>query len=361
MCNKRIRNGILVIMTVLLLLSGCQKRDNHDENVVDDVPEEKTENDGQETPEETKYKIFVEVLDEGDIISYASQDHYRYGPSIIKYDDGSYDAWFSSPGNSGSQWDWIRYRHSDDGIYWSKEEVVLKPTPGSADQCSVCDPGVIYYNGYYYLAYTGTDYYAGQGTYNSAFVARSRYPDGPYEKWNGSGWGGDPQPIIKYEGDPAAWGYGEVSMVIQGDDLFIYYSHYDFDAYCTRLCKADLVDNWPMTIRDKGVVLFKDTQDSVDVVYDENLETFLGFSIDRRMTVDSKLIMYSSPNGKDFEKEDSTKELIRDYSHNIGVAKSVEGHINSEQELLIGYAYGENWGKWNAIFQHVQLKRERIQ
>ena len=33
----------------------------------------------------------------------------------------------------------------------TKEKIVLKPTPGSKDQCSVCDPGVIYFNDYYYL------------------------------------------------------------------------------------------------------------------------------------------------------------------------------------------------------------------
>ena len=91
----------------------------------------------------------LEAVDEGEIIFYSSEDYYRYGPSIMKNTDGSYDAWFSSPGNSGSQWDWIAYRHSDDGINWSNESIVLRPTPGSKDQCSVCDPGLIYFDGYY--------------------------------------------------------------------------------------------------------------------------------------------------------------------------------------------------------------------
>ena len=136
--------------------------------------------------------ITIDTADEGKVIFRSSEGYYRYGPSIIEYEDGSYDAWFSAPGNSSTQWDWITYRHSDDGENWSKEKTVLKPTAGSADQCSVCDPGVVFFDGYYYLAYTSTDDYRHKGTNNSAFVARSKKPQGPYEKWNGKGWGGKP-------------------------------------------------------------------------------------------------------------------------------------------------------------------------
>ncbi len=366
----RMKKDVLKMTVLILLMTslfGCQDRP-----VEEDIPEaDQTENketdiDDSETEKENieievKYKLFAEAVDEGEIISYGSEDHYRYGPSIIKNEDGSYDAWFSSPGNSGSQWDWIRYRHSEDGVNWDNEQIVLRPTPGSADQCSVCDPGMIYFDGYYYLGYTGTDYYEGQGMNNSVFVARSAYPDGPFEKWNGYGWGGAPQPIIKYEGDPSSWGYGEVSFVIKDDDLFIYYSNYDFDVNQNLLNKADLVEDWPLTMREKGTVLFKDTQDSLEVVYDEYHDTFLAFSIDRRMNADSKLIMYSSPNGKEFVKEDSTKDKIRDYAHNIGVAKSKEGHVNSENDLLIGYAFGEKWGVWDTVFQDIRLHKERVQ
>lgn len=338
----RIFKTIIIIFAVFSLVS-CKKNDGEINPNIDPNNTEES------------IKLQVEAVDEGDVIFHTSQGFYRYGPSIMEYEDGSMDMWMSSPGNSGSQWDWISYRHSDDGIDWSSEEVVLRPTPGSKDQCSVCDPGVIYFNGYYYLAYTGTDYYEGKGTNNSAFVARSEYPDGPFEKWNGEGWGGYPEPIIQYEGTPEGFGIGEVSFVILEDDLFVYYTSMDINGGFTVLDKADLVDNWPLTMRFKNDTLVREHQDSLDVVYDENHKLFLGFSIDQRMGQNSRLIMYYSEDGKSFTKLDSTKDYIEDYAHNLGIAKSSDGHINTNNEILIGYAYGERWGRWDLKVQNIRI------
>ncbi len=360
--------GILCFLFIFFcmasLLSCANKEKTEDietpvEEIVDD--EEIIENKETEIEEETvetveiEEKYQIDTDDPGYIVSYASEDHYRYGPSIMKYSDGSMDAWFSSPGNSGSQWDWITYRHSEDGINWSQEKIVLKPTPGSKDQCSVCDPGVIYFNDYYYLAYTATDYYEGQGSYNMAFVARSSYPDGPFEKWNGSGWGGDPEPIIFYDGGKDNWGIGEVSFVLDEEDLYIYYSYIDVRDTYIGLCKADPTDDWPATIRDKGAVLYQLDHDSVEIVYDENRESFFAFTINGRLLEGSKLVMYESKNGKDFHEVASVKEGIEDYAHNLGVSKSEKGWIDSSDELLIGYAYGKKWGSWDTRFQYIRF------
>ena len=360
--------GILCFLFIFFcmasLLSCASKEKTEDietpvEEIVDD--EEIIENKETEIEEETvetveiEEKYQIDTDDPGYIVSYASEDHYRYGPSIMKYSDGSMDAWFSSPGNSGSQWDWITYRHSEDGINWSQEKIVLKPTPGSKDQCSVCDPGVIYFNDYYYLAYTATDYYEGQGSYNMAFVARSPYPDGPFEKWNGSGWGGDPEPIIFYDGGKDNWGIGEVSFVLDEEDLYIYYSYIDVRDTYIGLCKADPTDDWPATIRDKGAVLYQLDHDSVEIVYDENRESFFAFTINGRLLEGSKLVMYESKNGKDFHEVASVKEGIEDYAHNLGVSKSEKGWIDSSDELLIGYAYGKKWGSWDTRFQYIRF------
>ena len=86
----------------------------------------------------------LEAVDEGQVIYHTrGGTGYRYGPSIIEYEDGSMDAWFSSPGNNSTEWDWITWRHCDEEGNWLEEQTVLKPTPGSPDQCSVCDPAVI--------------------------------------------------------------------------------------------------------------------------------------------------------------------------------------------------------------------------
>ena len=353
--NIYMRIRIFKLFTVILLLFGsvsCKKTEQ--ETVEPEVIEEVIES----VPEPSGLKIDINVLDEGEIINYGENDYYRYGPSIMKYEDGSIDAWFARPGNSGSQWDWISYRHSDDGINWSDETVVLYPTPGGKDQCSVCDPGVIYFNGYYYLAYTGTDYYEGQGSYNMAFVARSQYPDGPFEKWDGSGWSQNPEPIIFYDGGKDNWGIGEVSFVIYDDDLYIYYTYIDIrDAYI-GLCKADLVDNWPATIRSKGPVLYRLEHDSVEFVYDDNLDCFFAFSISGRLMEGSLLDVYSSINGKDFRQITTVKDNIKDYAHNLGVSKDEQGHIDSDEPLLLGYAYGKTWGKWNTLFQWFKIESE---
>ena len=373
--NKKKLRCLFLTGILLITLCGCRSKtiDPPAEPVPDTpdvVPDENpsgtdvTPPASEETPAEpieTKSKIVLKSVDEGDVIFYSSEGYYRYGPSILKYEDGSMDAWFSSPGNNYSEWDWITYRHSDDGISWSEEELVLKPTPGSKDQCSVCDPGVIYFDGWYYLAYTSTADAGGGGANNSAFVCRSRYPDGPFEKWNGNGWGGDPEPIIAYEGDPEGWGIGEISFVIKDEDLYIYYSSMDVNGGCTALYKADLVENWPATMRYKNDVLPRDHQDSLDVAYDDELEMFLAFSMDYRMSKSSRVILYGSYDGKTFEDLDTEKEMIEDYAHNLGVAKDVSGHIDTKEDLLIGYAYGETWGRWNTRFQHVQVTESFIE
>lgn len=353
----RVLKFFLAFLLCLTLFS-CKKEEpeppepEKEETAEQTVPiEEETEIPPAEAEPEKQY--ILNSLDEGQILTYGSEEYYRYGPSIIKYEDGSYDMWVSSPGNSGSQWDWIRYRHSDDGIDWSEEEIVLQPTPGSKDQCSVCDPGVIYFNGYYYLGYTATDYYAGEGTYNMAFAARSKYPDGPFEKWNGNGWGGDPEPIIFYDGGKDYWGIGEISFVIFGEDLFIYYSYIDIRDTYIGLCKADLTDDWPATIRNKGPVIYRSNPDSFEVVYDSERETFFAFSFEDRMLESSYIALYESANGKEFSRVSTLKDNIEDYAHNLGISKSPEGWISSGKDLLAGYAYGQEWGRWNMKMQHI--------
>ncbi len=280
---------------------------------------------------------------------------YRYGPSIVRNEDGSLDAWFASPGNNSTEWDYITYRHSEDGVNWSAEKTVLRPTRGSKDRCSVCDPGITYFNGYYYLAYTATADAGRNGYNNSAFVCRSKDPDGPFEKWDGNGWSDDPEPLIAYEGDPDGWGIGEVSFVIKDDELFIYYTYFDTNGGYTALAKADLVENWPATLRFKGAVCPREHQDSLDVVYVDDLDVFLAFSIEYRMTESSRIIVYLSRDGKDFKKAETAKTNVMDYAHNLGISKALDGHINSEDQLLVGYGYGRGWGKWSLKIQEIRI------
>lgn len=280
---------------------------------------------------------------------------YRYGPSIIRDEDGLINIWTSSPGNSSTEWDYIRYINGYDRVNWSAEEVVLRPTRHSQDQCSTCDPGVIYFNGYYYLGYTSTSDQDRGGTNNHIFVARSEYPDGLFEKWNGEGWGGDPEPIFKYEGDPDYYGIGEITFVIKNDTLHMYFSEYVDHVCCLSHAEADLSEDWPKTIRNHKVIMSPRDPDSVDAVYVEDMNLFLLFSIEHDNRNDSRLMVMESVDGENFIETTYDEYEIESFAHSLGVEKDKSGHIRTGELIFIGYAYGEEWAEWSTKLQTVRV------
>ena len=299
--------------------------------------------------DESKYTHFtVSLNDTGeDIYVPNSSTAYHYGPSLIINEDGSIDEWFATPGNMSSEWDYIRYRHSSDGYEYDKEEIVLKPTKNSKDHYSVCDPGVIYFNGYYYLAYTSTCNGNKKGYDNNIFVSRSENPNGPFEKWNGEGWGGNPEPIV-INPDEGSWGVGEPCFVIKDDTLFMYYSAYITRGSMTMVVTSNLNEDWPLSISEPQIAFNKiDGQDSNDVIYLEENEIFLSLSVGDRTYDSSFICVYESKDGINFERTDKIKDNFLDYAHSLGVTKRKDGHVvESEDNLLLGYAYGQTWGKW---------------
>lgn len=284
---------------------------------------------------------------------------YRYGPTILINDDGSLDAWFSSPGNNRTEWDWIAYAHSDDGINWSEEKIVLQPTGDSMDHYSVCDPGVIYFNGHYYLGYTSTITSTNEGINNNVYLARSKKPDGPYEKWNGNGWGGKPKPIIYYDEADSSWGAGEISFVIVDGTLYCYYSWYCEHGFYNHVSTANLSDDWPNSLTYQGISYSnKNGQDSSDVVYLDEYNKFLAFSVSDRFCDNSGLLILESDDGINFKKSDIIRTNMSMYAHNLGISKHLDGHINMDDNLCIGYAYGSSAnskGKWATRIQPIEL------
>lgn len=309
---------------------------------------------------ELKDHVSFKVLDDGYNIyaPVSGRSGYRYGPSIIRNEDGSLDAWFSSPGNA-KEWDWISYQHSDDGINWSKEKIVLEPTANSMDHYSCCDPGVIYFNGYYYLGYTSTITSTNEGINNNVYVARSTNPDGPYEKWNGNGWGGKPEPIIYYDESNDRWGAGEISFVVANDTLYCYYTWDCEHGNFTKVSTAKLIDDWPNTLEYQGIIYDKRYgQDSCDVVYLDNYDKFVSFAIAARFTNDSCVVIYESDDGINFKKSDFIHSGISMYAHNMGISKGKDGHISKDDDLLISYAYSNSAnskGKWATRIQPINL------
>lgn len=285
---------------------------------------------------------------------------YRYGPSIMYYPDGSIDAWFATPGTSG-EWDWFTYKHSDDGgKTWSKEIVVMRPTPDSMDHYSVCDPGVIYFNGYYYLGYTSTIVSTNGGINNNVFVGRSTKPEGPYEKWNGTGWGGDPWPIVYFDEADSQWGAGEVSFVVLDDTLYIYYTWACGEGRYTKVSTAPVSDDWPAHMTYRGFAFTNASdQDSCDVVYIEDIGKFVAFSTYNRFSANAGIALYESDDGIKFTQADVIRTNIAQYCHNMGISKRADGHIQLKDNIFIGYAYSDgrqdNWGKWATRFQHISI------
>lgn len=305
----------------------------------------------------TKHVSF-NTLNEATDIYIPNKNGYRYGPSIIKNDDNTYDIFYSSPGNNSTEWDYIRYIHIDKKNNISKEKIVLKPTKNSLDKYSVCDPGVIYFDGYYYLAYTSTSTKSGYN--NSIFVARSKDVDGPYEKWSGKGWGGKPYPVISIENNEEYFGVAEPSFVIKDNKLYMYYSSHTYFENGTRLATFDLCKDWPNTLEYKDMVIsWTNLEDSYDVVYLDDLNKFVAFSVFNRMMKNSKIGIYESDDGINFTYSYSTNDNISNYAHNLGISKSLEGHALFSDSLLLGYAHSTDnnnkWGRWSFCIQGIKL------
>lgn len=345
---KRI-SVILVSVLILLTVNGCGKKTD---------PKEYRDGELKVSPDSSKY---MHALAEEGIDIYITGAGYRYGPTIFVNADGSIDAWFASPGGN-NQWDWVFYRTSKDGgVTWSKEKVVLQPTPDSMDYYSVCDPGVIKIGEYYYMGYTSTIYEA--GICNNVFVARSKNPDGPYEKWNGSGWGGRPVPIVYYNENANMWGAGEPSFVEKDGVLYIYYTWKGMDANGdgtnqTRVAIADATDpNWPATMEYKGIAVNHRSADSMDIKYVEDYGKFIGVTTRHRMSKDSYIPVYESNDGINFYETGSLRTNIAQYCHNVGISSRPNGHIRvSSDDVYVAYGYGDQWAAWNTRMNKVNIQ-----
>ena len=294
---------------------------------------------------------------------------YRYGPSFIYNDDGSIDAWFSAPGDGSREYDWITYRHSDDGgESWSAEHVAISPSPDSPDALSTCDPDVFYYEGYYYLGYTSTINKRAKGLCNSVYLARSENPDGPYEKWNGTGWGGDPVPVIYYDGIDIGWGSGEPSFVVVDDTVYVYntkdgYSGVPDRVKVTEVRTADITrEDWPRRLEFRGYAIIRNDKntdgtyayrdsDSWDVAYVEESKKFIAVSTNRRFKNDSCILYFESNDGIHFQRVSELNTNVITRCHNCGIMADGLGHIKKGDPTRLGYAYagssGSRWGVWS--------------
>ena len=268
---------------------------------------------------------------------------WRYGPSYIYYGDGRVDAYFASGGDSG-EWDRITHRSSiDDGKTWSAEKIVVYPTPDGMDDHSCCDPGAVYFNGYYYVGYTST--LNNDGYCNNIFVARSQNPDGPFEKWNGSGWGGAPAPLIYFEQSYGYWGIGEPSFVELNGTLYIYYTYSTPMKVYLMLATADAKnENWPADLQYQGALMERPT-DSLDIKYVEEWGKFIGVA----KADGGYIAVYESPDGKSFKLVDAVSEHTCKNPFALGLSSRPDGHIRVTEDgepapiRFLNIPWGSTW------------------
>jgi hypothetical protein len=275
---------------------------------------------------------------------------------------GNYNSWMLlNKSGGGAYWDQVAYRRSlDNGVTWTEDQMVLKPTEYSRDQLSVCDPGVAKWGGFYYLGYTSTE--DSRGTNNHVYVCRSASPAGPWEKWNGTGWGGDPQPVITYTESPDFFGAGEPSMVVKNDTLFLYYSWNanGLNSTTTRLATVSAKEaNWPLNLKDRGTVINKSgitAADHCDVKYRDDLKKFQAIHTASRMTSASYLVLWESADGINFTKIAEIRDKLNPFLHNCGWSGDETGHINPEKQQYISYSYGSAWANWKTAWHPLNFK-----
>lgn len=292
---------------------------------------------------------------------------YHYGPSIIMNTNGTGDAWFCGPGvQNAGDWDNIYHKStSDNGITWTNDTAVLWPTNGSNDTFSTCDPGVIYFGGYYYIGYTSTADI--RGFSNQTFVARSTSPTGPWDKWNGSGWDlagttQSPFPFVSYSDGHQQYGVGEPSLVIQNGTLYVYYSYLGVTngapVIQTRVITTDPSNrNWPGAVAASQAagrysIAMDKTQynsaDSADVKYVDSYEKFLAVTTARRFGPSAYLQFWESTDGLTFVPSDVNANSAFPYLHNAGLSGDASGHIDASWPYnFVGYAYGAQWAYWD--------------
>ncbi|MBR0112452.1 MAG: hypothetical protein IJM02_01785 [Clostridia bacterium] len=309
--------------------------------------------------DEGKY-LQIDAPDEGFDIWQPGERNggYRYGPSMILNTDGSIDVWRAASG-PGDIVDLIAYKRLYDGGKKGTNEVIaVKPTSESHDQKWTCDPGVIKFGGYYYIGYTTTANPAGVD--NDVCVARSKNPEGPYEKWTGSGWGDEPVPLVEYTDDPSGFGAGEPSFVLMGDTLYIYYS-WNEDNSTTRVATADATDeNWPATLEFHGECIpAKDGGDSADVKYCDEYGRFVAVFTEKRFSDESYVAVWESFDGINFRQSGFVKNNTAKKLHNCGISGRADGHIGKGDPVYLSYAYGGagdgDWGNWCTRMHEVKL------
>ena len=127
---------------------------------------------------------------------------------------------------------------------------------------------------------------------------------------------------------------------------------------------------WPSSLNCAGISVFRndseegseykyEDSDSWDVAFLEDSRKFVAVTTNRRFKDDSCLLYYESDDGVHFDRVSELNTDVISGCHNCGLMSDASGHIGSDDETIIGYAYsgsGESkWGMWATRFAPVKI------
>ena len=253
-------------------------------------------------------------------------------------------------------------------LTWSEDNIVaVAPTNKKADSYYAKDPAVVKAGDYYYMVYTGSTTVV-ETTDNELFVARSATPDGKnWEKWNGTGWGGDPAAIVSANltAEETFFGVGEASLIVKDGQIYLYYTYNDqaIDVYDIHLATASASDpNWPAALSDKGKVIDRNkfaanSVSGCDVKYVDELNCFQAIHGVNVNEVNTYLAIWQSTDGITGWEQigivtDNTRVRLK-YPRVVG---NDQGHVTSAVHLLT-YQYGisrSSWRTWMSSYQYAE-------
>jgi hypothetical protein len=249
-------------------------------------------------------------------------------PTLL--DDGSRTyLWFCAVTGSGPSSIGLKIS-TDHGLTWpsSGTSYSLFPTAGGLDTTGVCDPSVVRYGDYFYMAYQAAD-----GAQTQLFVARASVAavtaDGLHgwlwQKWTGSGWAwnASPAPLATGTNDSTA-----PSLVIVGGVISVFYTEAISGGEDNlRLMQAPIGDSWPAQISGAHTVLqsLDHLKSPLDVKWDDATKQFVALGTDAH----GHVVAYrSGPAGAPFTWEPA--DDIDDASNQAGalaLAGDASGHL----------------------------------
>ncbi len=285
---------------------------------------------------------------------------YKYGPSVMLNEDGSIYLWAASHTGIPNEVDWGALRKSyDGGKSWTIDTPTLQPTFGTEDWNWTCDPGVVKFGDYYYIAYTSTTWH--DGLDNGLFVARSKKAEGPFiEKWDGKKWSYDTDALVAYDGTKDNWGAGEGTFTVVDGKVYLY-STWDSGDGCFQYVYSAPADdeNWPAKLEFEGVA-FKRAymEDSGDVKFVDAYNSFIAVAAARRFSENCYIHTWVSYDGIYFRHESAIRHQTEGSNlltciHNMGLASTPDGHIDIFAQNYVSYAHqpeGYGWGAWPTQF-----------